>query len=328
MIESKADFYKKAQESLTYHGYQYFDGDQDIQTKGRQHASKPDYIAIKGKDLVIGEIKSPAEPPTSASWRQIQKNDSDAFKAVRLDVSCREKHGEISREVGGHEIVITGQIPDYYHKIGITYDLPVTDCKDYQIVFGYTAPVTEVVHIEYALNYCRKKILEKIDGGNGAVTFIFTELEPVISCVTEQSFSDSSSAYYCILRNYKGYFKKKFLGNTHLYFFPVTGDQYIYLGMLGQLEGEHNRYLLDLISEFDADLLGSLIQGEIEEFGERFEVMESVACKVDPLSGGWRIKIDKKGQYIRSDIKIRLEAGSRDRGKPQYILKGELSFNQ
>ena len=145
--------------------------------------------------------------------------------------------------------------------------------------------------------------------------------------VKEQSTDHSLSVYYCILRNYKRFFKKKFVGNTHLYFLPFTGDKSIYLGMLGEVEGENNTYLLDLIVELDAGLLDSLIQGEIEEFGERFSVVESVTCKVDPLSDGWNIKIDQKGQYILSDIVIRPVEDSRNR-KPQYLLKGELAFNQ
>jgi hypothetical protein len=75
MTESKAEFYKKVLESLTSGGYPYFDSDKESRGKGKHHASKPDYIAIKDKYLVIGEIKSPAEPPTSGSWRQVQKND-------------------------------------------------------------------------------------------------------------------------------------------------------------------------------------------------------------------------------------------------------------
>ena len=100
------------------------DGDRDIKGKGRRHANKPDYIAVKDGAIIIGEIKSPSEPPTSGSWRTIQPADSEVFKAVRTEVSAREKAGEISKEVGGHEIIIRGQIPDYIMKINDTYELP------------------------------------------------------------------------------------------------------------------------------------------------------------------------------------------------------------
>lgn len=95
--------------------------------------------------------------------------------------------------------------------------------------------------------------------------------------------------------------------------------------MLGEVEGFSDYYLLDLIVEFDADLLAPLIQGQIEEFGERFSVIESVPCKVVPLAGGWKIMADKKDQYIRSDIIIEPAEGNHER--PRYILRGKLMFN-
>ena len=61
MTIGKHEFYSKAEDALTAHGYRYFDGDRDLKGKGRQHANKPDYIAAKGSIAIIGEIKSPAE---------------------------------------------------------------------------------------------------------------------------------------------------------------------------------------------------------------------------------------------------------------------------
>jgi len=122
-MEGKKEFYKKAKEALESEGYRYY-GEDDIKGIGSSHMSKPDYIAVKGNILVIGEIKSPKEGPTSASWRQIQNSDGEEFKKVRLEVAEREKLGLISKEVGGHEIIIRGQISDYIEKIGITYHLP------------------------------------------------------------------------------------------------------------------------------------------------------------------------------------------------------------
>ena len=112
MIEGKEEFYKKAEEALKSKGYQYY-GEKDIVGIRSGHSSKPDYIAVKDGIVIIGEIKSPKEGPKSAMWRQIQRGDSEEFKAVRLDVARREEAGELSREVGGHEIIIRGQIPDY-----------------------------------------------------------------------------------------------------------------------------------------------------------------------------------------------------------------------
>jgi len=68
-MSGKIKFYPKVKKSFIEAGYEYYDGDEDIKGKTRQHRRKPDYIAVKGDQIIIGEIKSPNEPPTSGSWR-------------------------------------------------------------------------------------------------------------------------------------------------------------------------------------------------------------------------------------------------------------------
>jgi len=176
MIDSqgKNAFYSKAEEALQSKGYQYYDGDRDIRGKTRSHASKPDYIATKDDVMIIGETKSPKEPPTSGSWRQMQNSDSEDFKKVRREVAEREQAGEVSREVGGHEIIIGGQIPDYVAKLNKTCDLPPRVTEGRTIKGGYTVPENESGNVEQALKNCNKTIHERIDIGNGSVTYIFT----------------------------------------------------------------------------------------------------------------------------------------------------------
>ncbi len=55
MADGKHEFYSKAEDALTAHGYHYFDGDRDIKGKGRQHANKPDYIAVKGNKFILAK---------------------------------------------------------------------------------------------------------------------------------------------------------------------------------------------------------------------------------------------------------------------------------
>jgi len=172
-MEGKEEFYKKAEEALKKSGYQYY-GEKDIVGIGSGHSSKPDYIAVKDGIIVVGEIKSPKEGPKSAMWRQVQKSDTEEFKAVRLDVAKREERGEVSREVGGHEIIIRGQIPDYISKRGRTYNFPATAKKDARVMAGYTFPDYERRNLEQALKNCRKTIYTTIETGNKAITFIFS----------------------------------------------------------------------------------------------------------------------------------------------------------
>ncbi len=173
-MEGKKEFYKKVEEALKSRGFDYYDGDRDIPGKGRQHANKPDFIAVKDNKIYIGEIKSPAEGPKSTSWRQIQNSDTEQFAAVRIDVAKREKEGVVLPEIGGHEIIIRGQIADYVRKIGINFDLPESVSTKMEIRMAYSMPKTEEQNVEKAFDNCRKKMHEKIDIGNGAITYFFS----------------------------------------------------------------------------------------------------------------------------------------------------------
>ena len=169
----KKAFYHKAGESLTSAGYLYFDGDRDIRGKTRSHASKPDYIAAQNGSLVIGEIKSPAESPKSGSWRTPQKSDTWQFTEVRLEVARREQNGEVPRDIGGHEIIIRGQIPDYVRKLGVTYDIPSGLNGHSSVKCGYTVPDHEKINVLEALRISQIDAFEVINNGNGYITFIY-----------------------------------------------------------------------------------------------------------------------------------------------------------
>lgn len=173
-MSGKNEFYRKVKELFIEAGYEYFDGDQDIKGKTRQHRRKPDYIAVKGDLIIIGEIKSPNEPPTSGSWRQKQPNDSDEFAKVREDIHDLEQAGMVDPNVGGHGIIIRGQIPDYISKIGVTYDLPTSE-PGLTIKGGYTVPSSQAQNVKTALSNCGKIKYQVIGNGNGdgLVTYIF-----------------------------------------------------------------------------------------------------------------------------------------------------------
>ena len=75
-------------------------------------------------------------------------------------------------QVGGHGIVIRGQIPDYVSNIGITYDLPVT-AQSAIVKGGYTVPSQQARNVEAALSNCGKIKYQILNSGNGMVTYIF-----------------------------------------------------------------------------------------------------------------------------------------------------------
>jgi hypothetical protein len=91
-----------------------------------------------------------------------------------MEVANREKAGLVPPEVGGHEIIIRGQIADYVRKIGVNFDLPQSLSQNMEIQMCYTFPSSESKNVERALKNCRKIVNEKIDTGNGSSTFIFS----------------------------------------------------------------------------------------------------------------------------------------------------------
>lgn len=78
----------------------------------------------------------------------------------------------ISKEVGGHEIIIRGQIPDYIGKIGSTYDIPLKFIKNKKMMGGYSVPVNQAQYVEEAFSNCGKRFKERIIM-NGTATYFF-----------------------------------------------------------------------------------------------------------------------------------------------------------
>jgi len=173
-MSEKNEFYPKIRELFIAAGYEFFDGDKDIKGKTRQHRRRPDYIAVKDDLIIIGEIKPPSEPPTKGSWRKKQPNDSDELAKVRQDTLDLESAGMVDPNVGGHGIIIRGQIPDYISKIGVTFDLPAS-APDSKIKGGYTVPSSQAKNVKVALSNCGKRKYQVIGNGNGdgLVTYIF-----------------------------------------------------------------------------------------------------------------------------------------------------------
>ena len=171
-VEGKKNFYPKVEDALLSKGYKIY-SENKIRGRGRSHLSKPDYIAEKDCIVVIGEVKSPMEGPKSSSWRQAQKSDTDNYKIVRAEVYKQEKTGKVPKEVGGHEIIIRGQIPDYVKKINRTFYLPDGLKDNADIKGGYSFPSSETVNVEKAFKNCGINAYEKIDTGNGTTTIIY-----------------------------------------------------------------------------------------------------------------------------------------------------------
>lgn len=88
------------------------------------------------------------------------------------------------------------------------------------------------------------------------------------------------TAYYCILKHYKGLLKKRFEHNTHLFILPRTDTDYLYLALLGERVTARDTYACVYITRIPDDLLNIIIEGEKEYFKDRFAVVEETPAEV------------------------------------------------
>jgi hypothetical protein len=189
-------------------------------------------------------------------------------------------------------------------------------------MLGYTLPVSESANVEQALSNCQIDAYEKITDKNGSVTYIFDYQDTNQRPATSADAVSAMPAYYCILKNYKGLFKKKFDNNAHLLFFPVPDEKYIYLIIRSVLLDQEDSYVCKLLLEMESDLLQPLLNGEKEKFGKRFLVVEVLPCQTSSTSDGYDLHISKKGHYIKSDISLERLADV----EPHYIMQGKFNL--
>jgi len=90
-------------------------------------------------------------------------------------------------------------------------------------------------------------------------------------------------SYYCILRHYKGIFKKRFSNNTHLFILPRTETDYLYLALLGERTEAPDTYACAYITRIPDEILNFIIEGEKEYFKDRFEIVEETPSEVSTL---------------------------------------------
>jgi len=135
------------------------------------------------------------------------------------------------------------------------------------------------------------------------------------------------NVYYCVLKNYKGTFEKKHKGNTHLFFVPITNDEYLYLGLLGEIVDDSGVYATQLILRTESHMVDPLIDGEEEHFGERFLVLDELSSSTKQTGEStYLIKVSKNGTYIKSDLELSYDhVHSTDKQK-LYLMEGTLNF--
>jgi len=132
---------------------------------------------------------------------------------------------------------------------------------------------------------------------------------------------------YCILKNYKGLFKKKHVGNTHLLFIPVSKNVSCYVVILGKFKTEDNMYATQLITKTPNVLVQKIIDGELEYFKDRFELIEKIKCIPEKIEdGNYKISLNKKGKYILSDLEFKFSDNYSSNKQRIFLLSGNLNL--
>jgi hypothetical protein len=139
----------------------------------------------------------------------------------------------------------------------------------------------------------------------------------------------SSYLYYNVLKMYKGTLKKTYKGNTHLLIVPIAQKKYLYLAIIGKLVDEENSYACQLIVSIPSRLVGSIITGEEEHFGDRYVVVEKLKC--EPQITGenhYNIALESPGKAknIKSDLTVEYHPEFNLGSKRIYVVSGVLEF--
>jgi hypothetical protein len=107
--------------------------------------------------------------------------------------------------------------------------------------------------------------------------------------------------YYCILKHYKGLFKKRFLNNTHLFILPRTDTDYLYLALLGERTEACDTYACVYITRIPDELLNVIIEGEKGYFKDRFVIVEETPAEVNTIEKGtYLIRLKGKSKVFLS----------------------------
>jgi hypothetical protein len=138
----------------------------------------------------------------------------------------------------------------------------------------------------------------------------------------------STFLYYNVLKTYKGT-DETYKGNTHLLIVPITSKKYLYLAVIGRLIDEVNSYATHLIVSLPSRLIGSIISGEEEHFGDRYVVVEKLKCVPHMIGENkYNIVLSDPGESknIKSDLTVEYHPEFNIGSKRVYVVTGELKF--
>ena len=143
----------------------------------------------------------------------------------------------------------------------------------------------------------------------------------------------NETIYYCVLKNYKGVFRKKFRGNTHLFFIPLDDKLYGYFSLIGKMIDApddfppgFDRYACKLIVKLPKEIVQTVIDHQIEYFKGRYQVVEQVQCNPKKTGIGQYFIDTNKGNFIKSDLLLKYQVEYSTASKRIYTIDGALDF--
>jgi len=132
--------------------------------------------------------------------------------------------------------------------------------------------------------------------------------------------------YYCVLKHYKGLFKKKHFKNTHTLMVPVSETHSLYLVLIGRSNEDNTVFYAQLVKKIPNEIVEDLLNGEIDYFDERFSVLEKIPCSVSRIKDIYITKIHNKGKYIKSNILTTFNEEESTNKRRIYVVKAKIDL--
>ncbi len=134
--------------------------------------------------------------------------------------------------------------------------------------------------------------------------------------------------YYCILKHYKGLFRKRFSNSTHLFILPRTESDYVYLALLGERVRVRDTYACVYITRIPDELLNIIIEGEKNYFKDRFAIVEEIPAEVSTIEKSTYL-IRLKGEskiFLSKEMILAYQEGESTPKQRIYNLVSKLNL--
>lgn len=130
-------------------------------------------------------------------------------------------------------------------------------------------------------------------------------------------------ARYAIIKQYGGFFTKKFKGNVHLIMLPPPKEFAVY-NMLGTLENGREALLL-ILRTADANELSVLDSFNNTQDG--FKIVEELQCLTkESGAGSYKVALKKRGKFMQGNMDIRYEPEYSSGDTRIYSVAGKFAL--